>query len=133
MGAWGYKVLDNDGALDALSSYLDSTVKFNQFLNSLLSSDYDDEQLLGVAIVVVSKQGLDLDWDGILGSYYNANNSYNHFFESLPVYYDYYCSGFETKAKQALQSLIEYGVEDWSADVQEDRMELYQTLNQYLG
>lgn len=132
MGIWGYKVLDNDYALDTLDSYLDSTEQFGPFVGKLLTKGDEYNQLLGIAIVCISLHGVDMDWDGILGSYATTSNSYIHFFESLSAYAVVGAS-LKPRAKSAIASLIAYGVDDWSADVQKSRINLYHELESLLN
>lgn len=131
MGAWGYKVLDNDEALDRLYEFFDEDkyypAKLEVFLQDLLDSDLDHNWLLYAAIVDTSIHGVD---ESLLGHYWRCSTQNKIFFEWLTLH------PMPTLVPYALTCIdkcIAAGVDDWRDDVQEDRMNLYLTYKDKLS
>lgn len=68
MGAWGYKVLHNDDALDLMGDLSDSTNIKSDIYAILHGEHYNSEFLLAIEIVDISLNGIDRN---ILGSFYD--------------------------------------------------------------
>lgn len=123
MGAWGYKVLDNDAALDRLYEFFDDDkyqpAKLDVFLVNLLNSNLDSSWLLYAGIVDTSMHGID---ESLLGHYWRCNTQNKIFFEWLTHHPMPTLVPF---ALSCIDKCISEGVEDWREDVQESRMNLY--------
>ena len=131
MGAWGYKVLDNDAALDRLYEFFDEdkyySAKIEVFLQNLLNSNLESSWLLYAAIVDTSIHGVD---ESLLGGYWDCSTKNKIFFEWLTLH------PMPTLVPYALECIdkcIAEGVDDWREDVQEDRMNLYLTYKDKLS
>ena len=75
MGAWGYTVLENDAALDAMGE-LEKSKNLKSSLMMLLCSDYIEEKLLAVEVIDISLNGIN---ESFLGSFYQ----YESWFRSV--------------------------------------------------
>lgn len=131
MGAWGYKVLDNDDALDRLFAFFNEDkyypARLSAFLLDLLCSNSHYDWLLYAAIVDTSIHGID---ESLLGGYWDCNTKNKIFFEWLTLH------PLSTRVPYALDCIekcIAEGVDDWVKDVQEDRMNLYLTYKDKLS
>ena len=81
MGAWSYKVLTNDSALDVLDE-LSHSQDIEADVYNILHGEYNmDEFLLAVEIVDVSLNGIDED---ILGGFYGYENWFGKI-ETIPM------------------------------------------------
>ena len=136
MGTWGYQVLQNDYVLDELYDYFAGTTGYNVelFVNHLfdvkLDSDPngDHRKLLGVAIVDASINGCDRD---LLGLEYGMLDKCTSFFvNELPLHplYD-----LVPNALISIDECIAAGVDGWTQDCQEPRMQLYHTYKTRLS
>lgn len=71
MGAWGYKVLENDIALDMMMDITEQK-DIKEYIKSIFKNkEYIEELLLATEIVDISLNGLNL---GILGELYDYYN-----------------------------------------------------------
>jgi hypothetical protein len=120
MGAWGYKVLQNDYACDELSRYL-TTDPLRNFVLSLFDNGDQFEILLGVAIVDASINGADPE---LLGGWGDYQEEGKEFFNNLPTDP---LTDLVPDAVRELKRCIKSGTDDWSTDTAEERMDLYYT------
>ena len=139
MGAWGYKVLENDHTLDVLSNInpfytpegekakqavLVENVLFSQTEN-LLTSNNEHSKLLGVALVDIVLNNL--DWSLYTSNLMHITGheiffSFVHDYESLTM--------LKEKALKAIDQLIDTGAVQWSNP--KNRLEVYYVFRRRL-
>ena len=127
MGAWGYQVMSNDYNCDTLTSFLTED-PVHRLVDSLFAQRDDEHALLlGVAIVDASINGVDEKLLGGFGDYPNEGKEFFYSLAQNPL------TGYISSARSAIDRLIYTGVDDWSEDVQYERMNLYLTYQNRLG
>jgi len=120
MGAWGYKVLQNDYACDQLSRYL-TTDPLRNFVLSLFDDGDEFDIMLGVAIVDASINGVDQELLGGWGDYQKEGEEFFKNLSSEPL------TDLVPDAIRELKRCIQYGTDDWNDDISDNRMNLYYT------
>ena len=120
MGAWGYKVLQNDYACDELSSYL-TTDPLRMFVQHLIDSGDEHLIMLGVAIVDASINGVDKDLLGGWGDYSTEGKEFFYSLKDTPL------TDMVNSTVMNLKRCIRDNADTWTDDVRENRMELYYT------
>lgn len=111
MGAWSYKILCNDTALDSIDN-----IKHDGFtaksLDVLFHSEYIEDRLLAVALVDISKNGIDKN---ILGDYLQP---YISLFKGIS---NTDLSNYHTQAINVLQDEIKAKSSTWNKPTQAPR------------
>ena len=128
MGAWSHEVMCNDTVLDAMNAFknFEKVENKEKMVKNIVSksmfSDYIDEQLLGIALVDISMNGINED---LLGN---------------PCGYEYVFSEVEkmdlSSFKDSAVELLDFIIGNdyvWFGDSVEKRKKMLKTLKQRLG
>ena len=115
MGAWDVGVLENDIALDAMGAIAGEIQEV--ITETLLNSEYEEEVLLGVALVDASLNGSSKD---IVGCFYE----YKPYFDGLKP--------MGTFRDKALKMIRTFDTKSWNKEYREKRQAIYNTLEKRL-
>ena len=123
MGAWNYKALDNDTALDAMSWIENCNMEMLPFITSLLLQSQDDyKKLLGIMIVISCKVkplgdlytcSSDFPYKTLWEDIYNKAKTDKEFNDQM-----YFYSGYTYSAIKQL----EWNIKSWDEDIRECRL-----------
>lgn len=131
MGSWDVTVLDNDQTLGNMSDFFNGAFQnLTDFVDYLFDhpDDHNNNQLLGVAIVDASLNGYDKKLLGLNCSLWDYK--YVIFFEWLTLHP---LTQYRDKALEIIDACIAEGVDDWSTEVQAERMDIYTAFKERLS